>query len=82
MWAWNVVIWIDQGVNAVFGPMLNVVFGVKRHKFGNPDETLSSVFGKNIESGECKACRLICKVLNLFDRGHCESSIERDEVAK
>lgn len=75
---WRVLIWLDQGVNTVFGPLLN--FTLKPNvKFGDPDETLSSVFGKNVESGHCKGCYYICKVLHLFDPGHCENNIERDE---
>ena len=71
-YVWNVLIWIDQGVNVVFAPVLNVVF--KPAKFGDPDETLSSVFGKY--SSQCAWCSRICKLLNLVDKNHCENSIE------
>lgn len=71
-YAWNVLIWIDQGVNVVFAPVLNVVF--KPAKFGDPDETLSSVFGKY--SNQCIWCSRICKLLNLVDKNHCKDSIE------
>lgn len=74
---WNALIWIDQGINTLLGWLLNLVLRPK-YRFGDPDETLSSVFGKNVEAGACKGCKLMCKLLHLFDPGHCEKSIERD----
>lgn len=77
-WIWLGLIWIDQGLNWFLSPLLNRVLDVMpEHRFGNPDETLSSVFGKNLSN--CKACYLICMVLHLLDRGHCKKSIEADE---
>ncbi len=78
-WAWNCLIGIDQLANAVFGPLLNAVRRSQSATFGDPDETLSSVFGKSVQSGECRGCRLICRMLNWIDPGHCETSIEKDE---
>ncbi len=75
-WLWNVLIWIDQGVNVLLGPILNLLLS-PRFRFGDPDETLSSVFGKNRK--ECKACYWICRALHLLDKNHCEKSIELDE---
>lgn len=72
---WNVLIWIDQGVNVLFAPLLNVVFRIDG--FGYPDETLSSVFGKY--SGQCVWCYRVCKLLHWIDKDHCEKSIENDE---
>ncbi|RLA19250.1 MAG: hypothetical protein DRQ56_05815 [Gammaproteobacteria bacterium] len=74
---WNVLIWIDQGVNTWFAPLLNFVLDSK--KFGDPDETLSSVFGKEVRSGNCKTCYYICRMLHWIDPGHCKKSIEDDE---
>lgn len=45
--------------------------------FGYPDETLSSRMGKNLDSS--KTCRIVCKVLDVFEKDHCIKSIERDE---
>ncbi len=75
-WVWNILIWIDQGVNVLAGPLLNALLRPKA-RFGATDETLSSVFGKNRE--ECKVCYWICRVLHLLDKNHCEKSIELDE---
>ena len=72
---WNILIWVDQGVNVLLAPLLNLIFRIDG--FGDPDETLSSVFGKY--SGQCVMCYRICKILHWIDKGHCEKSIEIDE---
>ena len=75
---WRLLVSIDQFFNVLLSPVLNAV--LKPHyRFGNEDETLSSVFGKNVELGSCKGCYYICRVLHLIDPGHCKNSIERDE---
>lgn len=61
---WNLLISIDQFFNAVFG--------------GDPDETISSRMGKRARKGD-KLGIMVCRVLNFFDKGHCEKSIESDE---
>ncbi len=74
-WFWNMLISIDQYFNVLLSPLLNLILRPSA-RFGDPDETLSSVFGKNGE--ECKACHFICKLLHLIDPQHCERSIESD----
>jgi hypothetical protein len=61
---WNFLIAIDQLANAILG--------------GFPDETISSRMGKRARKGD-KLGKIVCKFLNLFDKGHCEKSIEEDE---
>jgi hypothetical protein len=61
---WNILISIDQLFNTIFG--------------GCPDETISSRMGKRARNGD-EFGKLICKILNLFDKEHCEKSIEEDE---
>ncbi len=79
-WFWNVLIWIDQGCNVILGPVLNLIAGKDRvANFGDPDETLSSVFGKNAREGRCPFCRLMCRFLHWIDPMHCPKSIEQDE---
>lgn len=78
IYLWNILISIDQLIAVVFSPVLNVVFKGP-NKFGEPDETLSSVFGKNVKLGKCKGCYFICRLLHLFDKNHCKKSIEVDE---
>jgi len=64
-YVWNFLISIDQLANTILG--------------GFPDETLSSRMGKRVRKGDCPFCTFMCKVLHLFEEGHCEKSIEDDE---
>jgi hypothetical protein len=61
---WNILISVDQLANTFLG--------------GDPDETISSRMGKRARKGD-KLGKFICKILNTFDKGHCEKSIEEDE---
>lgn len=81
-WFWNTLIWIDQGANTMFGPALNWMLRPTAARFGDPDETLSSVFGKNVKAGSCVGCKVMCRFLNWIDPGHCDTSIEKDEGAR
>lgn len=77
---WNIIIWIDQGANVILAPLLNMLLHKDSpHRFGDSDESLSSVFGKNVEFGGCYGCRLMCRFLSAIDHRHCERNIERDE---
>ena len=49
--------------------LLNTLIG------GDPDETISSRCGKR----KIKVCKWLCKALHMFDKNHCEESIEIDE---
>ncbi len=75
---WNLLISIDQFIAVLFSPILNRLISGK-HKFGDPDETISSVLGKNVKDNSCFVCKGICKILNIFQKGHCLDSIEDDE---
>lgn len=75
----SILISIDQFANTLLSPVLNSILKPE-YKFGYPDETLSSVFGKNKD--KCKLCRIICKLLNIIDKNHCIESIEPDEGNK
>jgi len=76
----QIAVWADQGVNVVAAPVLNAMTSDRSYKFGNPDETLSSVMGKNVRNGTCRGCHWICKyILHPIDRNHCIESIEEDE---
>jgi hypothetical protein len=63
-YTWNLLIAIDQLFNALLG--------------GFPDETLSSRMGKKARKGD-KFAKCFCRVLDVFDKDHCEKSIENDE---
>jgi hypothetical protein len=79
---WAVLIWIDQGFNVLLGPLLNFALKSPENElWGHPDETLSSVMGKQIRAGRCKGCKVICWILNKLDPrpgDHCENAIEDD----
>jgi hypothetical protein len=76
---WNLLLILDQGTNTALGPLLNLVLRPEpAARFGDPTETLSSVFGKNVRDGSCKGCKVICGVLNWIQPGHCQISIETD----
>ena len=61
---WNIFIALDQLLNTVLG--------------GYPDETISSRAGKAQRSGKLWGC-VLCRVLDVFDKGHCDRVIEHDE---
>lgn len=75
-WLWDILISIDQFFNVFLRWPLNY-FLKPKYRFGYPDETLSSVFGKNRK--QCRACYWVCRMLHLIDKNHCEESIETDE---
>ena len=56
----NILIWIDIGVNAI-------IFA------GSPYETVSSRVGKRRDFGETWAC-WICGILDKIDPRHCDKS--------
>lgn len=61
---WNLLVGLDQFANAALN--------------GDPDETISSRAAKAARRGRYWGCAL-CRLLDLFDRGHCEKSVEPDE---
>ena len=77
-WFWACLLSLDQSVNVFLGPPLNKMLD-PLFRFGNEDETLSSVLGKNVRSGSCKGCYWTCRALHLLDKNHCLEAIEEDE---
>jgi hypothetical protein len=63
-YVWNVLVSVDQFFNTLLG--------------GDPDETISSRMGKRARKGD-KLGKIVCKILNFFQEGHCQKSIEEDE---
>ena len=66
---WNILIAIDQFVNVL--------------AFGDPDETISSRCGKWLylphSTVKWKIAYVLCRLLHILDKGHCDKSIESDE---
>lgn len=77
-WLWGVLVSLDQLINTVMGPVLNWALRPK-FRFGYPDETLSSVLGKNVRARACRFCDWVCHLLHRLDPNHCAKSIEDDE---
>ncbi len=76
----EILIWFDQGINVIFAPLLNLMVTPPGARFGSADETISSVFGKNVKTGTCKVCTWICRwILHPIESNHCVKYIESDE---
>lgn len=77
----------DQGVNVVFSGFFNWLFESPTYRFGDEDETISSVIGKNLSTynkpSTQNAFKYLDKWLTAIDpsvrKSHSLSSIEHDE---
>lgn len=69
----------DQQANTYLSKFFNdILIKVGGHRFGNPDETISSVLGKNYLSKTLTITgRILNMILNLIDPGHSINSIEK-----
>jgi 8-oxo-dGTP diphosphatase len=79
----DIAVCIDQAGNVVCRKLLNLVM-IKSggHRFGNPDETISSVIGKNRESSHLTWCGFgLYYLLNKIEKNHSEKAVEEDEQA-
>lgn len=68
---------LDVYINSTWGDFLNDVFGKnnKGYKYGNPNESLSRVLGKNKELGTLtKGEAWVAKQLNRIDPNHVEKA--------
>ena len=72
----------DQFGNVACQALLNVTLIKKGGiKFGNPDETVSGVLGKNKEWETLTGIgKFIAGVLNKIEKNHVEKAIEEDEI--
>lgn len=77
----NIAISIDQLGNVVCQGLFNdLLISKDGFKFGNPDETISSVLGRNYLTNTLKPLgRLLRWILDKIEPNHCVKSIERDE---
>lgn len=71
----------DQHANTFLAKFFNDTLIKKGgHKFGNPDETISSVLGKNKLMGKLSYLgKCLDFILHLLDNNHSIKSIEEDE---
>lgn len=73
---------IDQLGNVVCGRLFNLTLITSHsiHKFGNEDETISSVIGKNkLANTLTLSGHLLDKLLDAIDKNHSIKAIEADE---
>lgn len=72
---------LDQFGNVVMSPLFNsLLINSDKYPFGNPDETISSVLGKNkVNNSLAYTGRRLDALLNGLDEGHSIKSIEDDE---
>lgn len=85
----NLALSIDQFGNVLCAPLFNLV--LIKHKriwqfeslllvsyeFGNPDETISSVLGRNkLKNNLTYIGKTLAKILNLIEKDHVEKAIE------
>lgn len=76
----NVALVNDQKGNVVYKHLFNALLIRKHsiHLFGNEDETVSSVLGKNLRDRTLtRLGKLICKILDALDENHCIKSIDK-----
>ena len=79
---WNCAITIDQTGNVFAEYPLNFFLIQRKSKdrFGNPDETISSVLGKNKQTNNFKLFGYcLDRILHKIDNNHSIKSIEEDE---
>jgi hypothetical protein len=71
----EILIWLDQGLNVVFGPLFNLILKPS-YKFGSSDDTISEVLGRN--QPDCRFCIWFCKILSwaFREEHHCKNSID------
>jgi hypothetical protein len=79
---YNIAVGIDQLGNVVCGELFNLtlIYPSSIHKFGNEDETISSVLGKNKRANTLTVLgRLLDMLLEAIDKDHSIEAIEEDE---
>lgn len=78
---YNIARGIDQLGNVVCGRLFNLTLIKKTgYKFGNEDETISSVIGKNKKTNTLTiAGYLLDLLLDKIDKNHSIDAIEEDE---
>jgi len=78
-----VAVGIDQLGNVTCAGLFNLCLlsrNDNRYPFGNPDETISGVLGKNEKAESLSTIgKGLNWILNFVDRGHSIKSIEEDE---
>ena len=72
----------DQRANSIVAALFNdiVITSASKNKFGNPDETVSSVLGKNkLDNTRSNLGRGLVYVLGKLDKNHSVESVDDSE---
>jgi 8-oxo-dGTP diphosphatase len=79
---YNIALGIDQLGNVVCARLFNFfLIDIDGHKFGNEDETISGVIGKNKRKNTLTGLGIILdSILELLDKNHSIKAIEEDEL--
>ncbi len=75
---WAMAISIDQYGNVVCAELFNATLITSNsiYLFGNEDETISSVIGRNLKAGTLsKTGKILNSILNFFQKDHAINSI-------
>lgn len=80
LYLFNCAIADDQQANVYLAKLFNDILIKKYgHKFGNPDETISSVLGRNqLKNKLSLAGKSLNWILNLFEKDHSIKAIENE----
>lgn len=82
-WFWHMAVSIDQTGNTVCQELFNDTLIIDGYSFGNPDETVSGVLGKNKLSGSLTTFgKLLDNILEKLEKNHTILAIEEDENKK
>jgi hypothetical protein len=79
---YNIALGIDQLGNVICAKLFNLtlIYPSSIHKFGNEDETISGVIGKNKRLNTLTFVgRLLDMLLDIIDKNHSIKAIEEDE---
>ena len=79
---WRIAISLDQLGNVICAEPMNNLFLKEwsESKFGSPDETISSVLGKNqVAETLTDKGKILVHLLHILDNNHSIKSIEKDE---
>lgn len=78
---WIIALSIDQTGNAICARMFNDILIKKGgHQFGNPDETISHVLGKNYETNTLYAIgKVVSWLLNKIENNHVQKAAKTEQ---
>lgn len=71
---------IDQFGNVFISPIANHLLRKNGgYEFGDPDRTISYALGMNKKTATLSLLgKTLCRILNIFDKNHCEKSIQNN----